>query len=304
MAVSLDHYKVFYYTAKLGSITQAAAALFLTQPTVSHTIRLLEQELGCTLFLRSQKGVTMTPEAEKLFVHISIACEHIEKAEAELAAVRNFQTGELRIGASETTLHHFLFPRLTAFKKAHPSIRYKVYNTTTPSALNDLSHGLLDLAVLVTPSGYQEDKAFSSRRVCGMKDVFLAGSAYSDLKERTVSLKELALRPLISMTEGTLTRDTLEQLFLAHHLTLQTDIELSSADLITPMVRDNLGIGFVPLLFAREEIRQGTVFQLSLKEEIPPREIRLFYNADRALSLTAKAFADILQEPEIPPCIC
>lgn len=293
MAIPLDHYKVFFYTARLGNITQAAQAMYLTQPTVSHTIKLLEQELGCTLFVRSQKGVTMTPEAEKLFVHVSAAYGHIEKAEAELASARNFQAGELRIGASETTLHHFLFPRLTAFKQAHPSIRYKVYNTATPAALRDLSHGLLDLAVLVTRSGYQ-DKAFISRRVCGMEDIFLAGSAYSDLKGRTVSLQEVSQRPIISMTEGTLTRDTLEQLFLTHHLTLRPDIELSTADLITPMVSDSLGIGFVPLPFAQEEINRGAVFRIELKEPVPSREIRLFYPADRSLSLAARAFTEIL----------
>lgn len=293
MSVSFEHYKVFYYTARLGNITQAADALYLTQPTVSHTIRLLEEELGCTLFRRSRKGVTMTPEAEKLFVHVSAAYEHIEKAEAELAAARNFQAGELRIGASETTLHHFLFSRLTAFKQSHPRVRYKVYSTTSPAALKDLSRGLLDLAVLVTPADYQ-NKTFSSRRLCSMKDVFLAGSAYEDLKGRPVSLRELAKRPIISMTEGTLTRDCLEQLFLSHHLTLRPDIELSSADLITPMVRDNLGVGFVPSLFAQAEIKQGSVFEIQLKESIPVREIRLFYHADRPLSLAAQAFADTL----------
>lgn len=293
MPSSLDYYKVFYYTARAGNITQAAQALYLTQPTVSHTIRLLEEELGCTLFLRSQKGVTMTPEAQKLFAHISAAYEHIEKAEAELAAARNFQAGELRIGASETSLHQFLLPRLTAFKQSYPAIQLKIYNTTTPEALADLSRQLLDLAVLVTPAGYQ-NRAFSSRRLSSIKDAFIAGKRYDTLRNRTVALKELTSHPLISMTHNTLTRDSLEQLFSAHHLTLEPDIELSSADLITPLVRDNLGIGFVPLPFAQSELERGTVFELHIRESIPEREICLFYNHGQPLSLAAKAFVEAL----------
>lgn len=294
MAASLDYYKVFYYTAKIGNITQAAAALYLTQPTVSHTIKLLEQELGCPLFLRSQKGVTMTPEAQKLYAHIAAAYEHIEKGEAELKAARNFQTGELRIGASETTLRQFLLPRLTAFKQAYPAIRLKIYNTTTPGALQDLSKQLLDLAVLVTPMGYRSDR-FSSARLTGIKDAFIAGNRYDSLKDHPVSLKELTCYPLISMTPNTLTRDSLEQLFSAHHLSIKPDIELSSADLIPPLVRDNLGIGFVPLPLARAAIEEGSVFELSVPEPLPEREIRLFYDRALPLSLPAKAFAQMLE---------
>lgn len=293
MPSSLDYYKVFYYTAKAGNITQAAQALYLTQPTVSHTIRLLEEELGCTLFLRSQKGVTMTPEAQKLFVHIAAAYEHIEKAEAELAAARNFQAGELRIGASETSLHQFLLPKLAAFKRSYPAIRLKIYNTTTPEALSDLSRQLLDLAVLVTPTGYH-NSAFSSRRLASLNDAFIAGNRYADLKKRALSLRELTGFPLISMTPNTLTRDSLEQLFSSHHLSITPDIELSSADLITPLVRDNLGIGFVPLPFAQSEIESGTIFELQLREPIPEREIRLFYNEGLPLSLSANAFVEII----------
>lgn len=295
MAVSLDYYKVFYYTAKTGNITQAAQALYLTQPTVSHTIKLLEQELGCPLFLRSQKGVTMTPEAEKLYSHIAAAYEHIEKGEAELKAARNFQSGELRIGASETTLHQFLLPKLTAFKQAYPAIRLKIYNTTTPGALLDLSKRILDLAVLVTPADYHND-AFYSCRLSFLKDVFLAGNRYEALKGRTISLQELTGYPLISMTKNTLTRDSLEQLFAAHRLNLEPDMEFSTADLITPMVRDNLGIGFVPLPFAQAEMEKGNVFELHIQEPLPEREIRLFYNNTSPLSLSAKAFAQMLKK--------
>lgn len=61
MSVSFDAYKVFYYVAKHKNITNAANALYLTQPTVSHTVAGLEKALGCQLFIRSKKGVQLTP---------------------------------------------------------------------------------------------------------------------------------------------------------------------------------------------------------------------------------------------------
>jgi len=110
MSVSFDSYKTFYYVARLGSFTEAAKALYVTQPTVTHAIQMLEQELDCVLFQRSRKGVSLTPEAAMLYEHVRAACEHIFEAESALKAKKKLLEGQVRIGASETTLHFFLLP--------------------------------------------------------------------------------------------------------------------------------------------------------------------------------------------------
>ena len=63
MGVSFDSYKTFYYVAKFRSFTEAAKALYVTQPTVTHAIQMLEKELDCILFQRSRKGVSLTRES-------------------------------------------------------------------------------------------------------------------------------------------------------------------------------------------------------------------------------------------------
>lgn len=70
MNVSFEYYKVFYHVARLGSITLAAKALFLSQPAVSKCIRQLEKVLGCALFYRMHKGMRLTPEGEVLYQHV------------------------------------------------------------------------------------------------------------------------------------------------------------------------------------------------------------------------------------------
>lgn len=66
MSTNFDYYKVFYYAASLGSITLAAKELFLSQPTVSRLIQNLENDLGITLFIRTKKGLLLTPEGNGL----------------------------------------------------------------------------------------------------------------------------------------------------------------------------------------------------------------------------------------------
>ena len=77
MFISYDHYRIFYFVAKYGSFTRAAEALFCNQPNLTRTIRNLETSLGCTLFERTNKGVTLTDDGKELYEHISIAFEHI-----------------------------------------------------------------------------------------------------------------------------------------------------------------------------------------------------------------------------------
>ena len=105
MNISYDYYRVFYYVAKYKKITQAARTLLINQPNITRTIKMLEDSLGCTLFIRSNRGVTLTPEGEKLYSHIKIAFEQIESAEEEISLNKSLQSGIVSIGTSEIALH-------------------------------------------------------------------------------------------------------------------------------------------------------------------------------------------------------
>ena len=141
MPVHFDLYRTFYYVAKYKNITAAAKALYVTQPTVTHAVKQLERELGCELFKRSQKGVTLTPEAQMLFGHVSAAYEHLIQAESSLDELKELSAGAVAIGASETTLHHFLLPILVGYRKLYPNIRLKISNSNTPDTLAGGSEG-------------------------------------------------------------------------------------------------------------------------------------------------------------------
>ena len=67
MNTNYEYYRIFYYVAKYQNITQAAEMLHSNQPNVSRVIKLLEYELGCPLLIRSRRGVTLTPEGQRLY---------------------------------------------------------------------------------------------------------------------------------------------------------------------------------------------------------------------------------------------
>ena len=67
MNLNFEYYKVFYYVSKYGSLTRAASVLMTSQPAVTRTIHNLENELGCRLFIRSKRGVELTPEGRTFY---------------------------------------------------------------------------------------------------------------------------------------------------------------------------------------------------------------------------------------------
>ena len=99
--ITYDYYRIFYYVAQYKSFTKAAAALGNNQPNITRCMNNLEAELDCKLFLRSNKGVLLTPEGHKLYEHVAIAFEQLALGEEAIIRNRDLENGLISIGASE-----------------------------------------------------------------------------------------------------------------------------------------------------------------------------------------------------------
>ena len=136
MDVNFEYYKIFYYVAKYHNFTKAAQALNNSQPNITRAMNCLEQQLNTTLFIRTNRGVQLTPEGERLYTHVLSAMEQFQAAEEELADSSGLSHGSVAIGASETALNIFLLDKLKSFHMTYPGIRLKLYNHSTPEARN------------------------------------------------------------------------------------------------------------------------------------------------------------------------
>lgn len=120
MYVDWDYYKIFYYVAKYQNFTKAARVLGSNQPNITHTMNKLEDQLHCVLFIRSNRGVTLTPEGENLYARISSAAVQIQDAEEELSASASLSHGAISISATETALNIYLSEQLRGFHAQYP----------------------------------------------------------------------------------------------------------------------------------------------------------------------------------------
>lgn len=139
-----DYYRIFYHVAQHHSFTKAAEVLHNNQPNITRCMNNLETELGCHLFVRSNRGVSLTPEGQKLFNHVAIAFEQLELGEAELKRDQSLTSGLISIGVSENALRIMLLSKLEAFHNHYPHVRLKISNHSTPQAIASMESGLVD----------------------------------------------------------------------------------------------------------------------------------------------------------------
>ena len=290
MYISYDYYRVFYYVAKYGNITQAAKLMLNSQPNLTRTIKNLEAELGCALFSRSNQGMKLTPEGKRLYEHIKIAYEQIEMGEAEITDSRSLRSGSVYVAASEVALRCLLLPVLKKYRLRYPGIHIRISNHSTPQAIAALKGGTADIAVVTTPT--VRSASLAERVIRPINEVAVCSPYFSSLANRQVSLSELTNFPLISLGEDTKSFEFYSGFFSSHGLTYRPDIEAFTADQILPMVAADLGVGFVPEEFLQNE----DVNIIDLKEKIPERNIVLIKRKEQPLSVAAKELERLIEE--------
>ena len=274
MIVSYDAYRVFYTVARFGSFTKAASVLLASQPNLTRTIRNLESALGCTLFVRSNRGVSLTPEGEKL------------------ASDRSLQSGVVSIGASETALHGFLLPVLGAFHRAYPGIRLRISNHSTPQALAALRNGLVDVAVVTSPT--EDTSGLHIEPLGQFEEVPVCGPSLMRLCGQKLTLADLAAYPFISLGHETASYAFAYNLFAENGVAFSPDIEVATSDQILPLVRQDLGMAFLPEAFAAPALQAQEIGRLTLSETIPPRHLLMARRSGQALSIAAKALETMI----------
>mgnify|MGYP004693491625 FL=1 len=289
MYIGYDYYRIFYYVAKYGNVTQAARVLLNNQPNLTRAVKTLESELGCPLFIRSNRGMKLTPEGERLLRHIRIAIENIEAGEAEIIESRNLERGSVFVAASEVALHCVLLPVLKKYRSLYPGIKLKISNHSTPQAIDAIKNGFADIAVVTTPT--LPSAMLEEITVLKFREVAVCSSAFSELWGRKVSFEELLSYPLISLGTQTKSYELYSEFFAGEGLRYQPETEAATADQIVPMVKADLGIGFVP-----EEFLEGIegVSVIETENPLPEREIRVVKRREQPLGIAAKEMEKLI----------
>ncbi|MFU0828196.1 MAG: HTH lysR-type domain-containing protein [Lachnoclostridium sp.] len=293
MNMNLEYYKIFYYVAKTGSFTKAAQELCISQPAISQAVKLLETGLGSNLFIRTQKGVKLTPEGEVLYSYIARGYETILLGESKFKKMIDLENGEIRIGASDMTLQFYLLSFLEAFHIKYPGIKVTVTNAPTPETLKCLYEGRIDFGVVSAPFYARPD--IRIREVKEIKDVFIAGSRFKNLKGKVLEFSDLEQLPIICLERNTSTRMYIDGIMENNGVMLKPEFELATSDMIVQFTLRNLGIGSVVRDFAEKYLASGELFELNFRKPIPSRQLCVITSDKNPISTAARELLNMME---------
>ena len=292
--INIELYKIFYYVAKNKSITKAANELMITQPGISKSIKNLEEQLGCSLFIRTKSGVILTDEGKIFYEQIKQAMEIIDNAEQRLMDMINLDYGYLNIGVSNTLVKKYLLPYIQSFHKKYPKVKITIFTNPTFTLLQKMRNGIIDFIILNMPYSVPTD--CDTYKLLDIQDCFIANSSFSNLKDKVIPLNELSSYPLILISKGSNTRWALDNYCSKLGISLEPEMDLSSYSLVTEFAKIGMGIGIATKEFLDEEFASGELFEIKTDPKLPKRYIGIMNLKNKVLSKCSQEFLNMLNE--------
>lgn len=159
--------RTFLTVVESGNFITAAERLHVSQSTVSTRIHTLEEQLGCTLFVRNKAGTNLTSAGRQFQRHASILVRTVEQARHDIGIPEGF-SGTLTIGGRIGLWEEFLVHWLSRMQAEHPTISIRAESGLEPDIMQGLIEGRIDIGVMYTPQsrpGLRVEQLFEERLV-------------------------------------------------------------------------------------------------------------------------------------------
>lgn len=294
MHINLELYRIFYITAKLGSISKAAKELFTSQPAVSQSIKLLEGKLGGQLFYRTPKGVSLTLEGEVLFKYIEQGYGLMQTAERKFLELKNLNLGQVRIAVCSAVCKYYLMKHIEIYNLNYPNIKIYIKDKSSYEILKALESGEIDIGIL--NMNIETNNSLNIIKKFKIQDCFVVGKKYKDISEKQISLKKLVdSYPIILLGKGGNTRDYIDNYFSSYGLTVLPQIELSNMELLIEFAKKGLGVSWVIKDYVQMELEHKQLYEISIKEKIPERILGIATKKDIPMSTATQKFIELIK---------
>lgn len=295
MSQNLSSYRIFYTVASTGNISRAAKELYISQPAISKSIQKLEDGIGCKLFARSSRGVTLTEEGELLYSYVKNAFETLELGEEKLHRSIELGVGHLKIGVSSTLCKYILLPYLKEFIRHHPHISISITCQSTNDTLKLLEENKIDIGLIGKP---ENTKNIQFDYLEEIEDIFVATKDYlRNLKTRGVTKSHILQNStLMLLDKHNMTRQYIDDYLQINHVHVQDSIDISDMDLLIEFAKIGVGVACVIKSFVTSELADGTLIEIPLGIPIHKREVGFAYKTQLKPSKSLRTFIAFYHE--------
>ena len=292
MNADLRDIRYFAAVVEQGSLTKAAAALKVSQPTLTHAIARLEQTLGGALWRRlpnRRAGVLPTELGRRVLERGGRALAELDALSQDAAHLRGLKAGELRVGAVQSLAGTLLPQWVARYSKEYPEIVLDLPLVTSENAAGLVKAGKLDAALMVGPAPADP---LVKRNGYGAQELMAVVPAQHALaKRRRLPLAALAREPFVLVPAGTFFARAIEEVCRRAGFVPQVRARIASISGLCALVRAGVGVTILPE--GSTQPGDTTLTQVRFEKPAPRRPVHLIWRADVAPSPALQAFIDI-----------
>lgn len=284
--------RAFLVLARVGSFTKAGQILNLTQSAVSHSLRMLEEELGCVLMLRHGRQTQLTAHGRELQRHAEAIQRQMSQARVSLAALGQNPRGHLRLGCTPSTTQFLLPAVVREFKDSFPQHSLTVTPGETPALIAKLEAGEVDFVIGLKP----RDSRHLTCHELFEDDLLLLVNPRHSWCRQPPRPRDLSTETFIISSRQSLTFTMIGEYFLKLGQRPMSFLELGNIETIKEMAKLGLGAALAAPWTARAELKSGELAALPLPRSRVRRRWAVMHLKKRPVSLAEHTFMGLCQD--------
>lgn len=282
--MELRQLRYFLSVAETEHLTQSAQALFVTQSTLSHGLRQLEEELGVTLFDRVGRGLKISQAGLAFKGYVGRAVQELEAGRMALGQLNGLQAGSLTVGVIPTFMDTLVPSAVARFSARYPGIRISIRDLRADLIEEQLMAGQLDVGIAFHPT---EREDIDAEHLFTEQLQLLLSPGHPLARRRSVPMRLLHELPLCLLPRSFATRRMLDDAFRAAGIAPEVRVEMESVSALIAACESGQLATIVP---ERAAAMNGHLHAITLTEPQPARHAGILWRKGASRSLAAQAF--------------
>ncbi len=294
--MNIQELEAFWWIAQTGSFNRAAERLYLTQPSVTARIQVLEKDLGQMVFERNSRGVRLTSAGRALLPHAERILTGVRKARQAVGEIISGTGGTLTIGSALVTSPYTLPKLLSRYRSAHPRVEINLRTGWSQQVHQMVQDDTIQLGLVHAPALAHPD--IQAVPVFDEELVIIAHPDHPLVRGQAgATVEQLAAEPFVTPNDTAGFLSLIRQFWNSIGLVPRLAMELESIEATKQMVVHNLGLATLPITAVEEELASGSVAVLRVVgAERCIRQAMLIYRRNKIWSGVARSFLNFMTE--------
>jgi len=288
----LEKLRYFYEVAKLGSMKKASTSIYISQPSLTKSIKNLEEVIGAPLFVRMPRGVQLTHEGEILNQFCHTLFSSITNLEQKLQHPSDSMAGSLKVGTYDSIGIYFWPKFLKSFLPHYPGLKFELETGRSAQIQEKLEQGELDLILVIEPKAKEHINVEVLR-----KDNFKL--FISTKSKRTFKSESIA--PIIYMPSALAGKTNLQQMIESLDTIKKRNFyTTTSLESVRELTINGIGIGLLPRMVAKDCVEKNKLQEIKIQnfssKKIGEHSIGIAYRKSKQKSLLIQTLVNQIKK--------